>query len=188
MGCYCDRDRREIIIVKTNQATQTAEKRHNISERATGLRQDAVEEISRELRPLLADVFALYVKTKNFHWHMSGAHFRDYHLLLDEQAEQIFAMTDDIAERARKIGGTTIRSIGDIAEHQRLKDNDEELVTPGDMLAELCADNQHLTRFLRSAHELCERHNDIATASLIETWIDQTERRTWFLAAIAPTL
>jgi len=119
---------------------------------------------------------------------MSGRHFRDYHLLLDEQSEQIFAMTDDIAERARKIGGTTIRSIGDIAGHQRLKDNDEELVTPGDMLAELCADNQRLTRFLRATHELCERHNDIATASLIETWIDQTERRTWFLAETARTL
>jgi len=128
------------------------------------------------------------VKTKNFHWHMSGQHFRDYHLLLGEHSDQIFAMTDDIAERARKVGGTTIRSIRDIAEHQRLKDNDEELVTPGDMLAELCADNQRLTRFLRSAHELCERHHDIATASLIETWIDQAERRTWFLAETARTL
>jgi len=127
------------------------------------------------------------VKTKNFHWHMSGPHFRDYHLLLDEHGEQIFAMTDDIAERARKIGGTTIRSISDIAQHQRLKDNDQEVVAPGNMLAELCADNQRLTRFLRVAHELCDRHNDVATASLIEVWIDQTERRTWFLAEIVRT-
>jgi len=154
-------------------------------ETPTGLDRTGVSEISSSLRQLVADVFALYVKTKNFHWHMSGRHFRDYHLLLDEQSEQIFAMTDDIAERARKIGGTTIRSIGDIAEHQRLNDNDQEFVTPGDMLAELCADNQRLTRFLRSAHELCDRHKDIATASLIEVWVDQTERRTWFLAEIA---
>ncbi len=174
-------------MAKTD-AVQLHVRERNALETPTDLDRKGVTEISSSLRQLLADVFALYVKTKNFHWHMSGQHFRDYHLLLDEQSEQIFAMTDDIAERARKIGGTTIRSIGDIAEHQRLKDNDEELVTPGDMLAELCADNQHLTRFLRSAHELCERHNDIATASLIETWIDQTERRTWFLAEIAPTL
>ena len=174
-------------MAKTD-AVQLHVRERNALETPTDLDRKGVSEIAGNLRQLLADVFALYVKTKNFHWHMSGQHFRDYHLLLDEQSEQIFAMTDDIAERARKIGGTTIRSIGDIAEHQRLKDNDEELVTPGDMLAELCADNQHLTRFLRSAHELCERHNDIATASLIETWIDQTERRTWFLAEIAPTL
>ena len=140
-----------------------------------------VAAISEQLRPLLADVFALYVKTKNFHWHMSGPHFRDYHLLLDEQAEQIFAMTDDIAERARKIGGTTIRSVGDISRHQRLQDNNEELVSPNDMLAELCADNQQLTRSLRAAHAVCDESNDVATASLIENWIDQTERRTWFL-------
>jgi starvation-inducible DNA-binding protein len=157
-------------------------------ETPTNLDRKSVTEISSSLRQLLADVFALYVKTKNFHWHMSGRHFRDYHLLLDEHAEQIFAMTDDIAERARKIGGTTIRSIGDIAQHQRLKDNDEELVTPGDMLVELCADNQRLTRFLHSTHQLCDRHNDIATSSLIETWIDQTERRIWFLAEIARSL
>jgi len=131
---------------------------------------------------LLADVFALYFKTKNFHWHMSGNHFRDYHLLLDEQGEQIFAMTDDIAERARKIGGTTLHSIGDVARHQRLKDNDEEGVPPTAMLSELCADNQHLTRFLRSTHEICERHDDVASASLIENWLDETERRTWFLS------
>jgi starvation-inducible DNA-binding protein len=157
----------------------------NVLETPTDLDRKGVSEISSSLRPLLADVFALYVKTKNFHWHMSGHHFRDYHLLLDEQSEQIFAMTDAIAERARKIGGTTIRSIGDITRHQRLKDNAEEFVTPEHMLAGLCGDNQHLTRFLRSTHERCDRHNDVATASLIETWIDETERRTWFLAETA---
>ena len=150
----------------------------------TDLSHDTVAEISGALRELLADVFALYVKTKNFHWHMSGQHFRDYHLLLDEQGEQIFAMTDDIAERARKIGGTTIRSISDISRHQRLKDNDEELVAPEDMLAELRADSQQLTRSLRAAHQLCDEHGDVATTSLIEIWIDQTERRTWFLSQI----
>src|SRR5881398_3917282 len=148
------------------------------------LSRNGVEEISSDLRRLLADVFALYLKTKNFHWHMSGRHFRDYHRLLDEQAEQVFAMTDDIAERARKIGGTTLRSISDISRHQRLKDNNEELVTPEDMLAELLADNQQLTRSLRSTHELCAEHGDAATTSLIEVWIDQTERRTWFLSQI----
>ncbi len=147
----------------------------------TDLARDGVVEISRELRHLLADVFALYLKTKNFHWHMSGRHFRDYHLLLDEQSDQIFAMTDDIAERARKIGGTTLHSISDIAKYQRLKDNSDEFVPPADMLAELADDNQLLTRSLRATHAVCDRHNDVATASLIETWIDQTERRTWFL-------
>ena len=155
-----------------------------ISQIPTDLSGDAVVEISGELRKLLADVFALYVKTKNFHWHMSGRHFRDYHLLLDEHGTQIFAMTDDIAERARKIGGTTIRSVSDISKHQRLKDNNAEGVAPEDMLAELRADNQELTRNLRSTHELCEKHNDVATASLIENWIDETERRTWFLSEI----
>jgi starvation-inducible DNA-binding protein len=155
-----------------------------ISEVATDLSGDAVVEISNELHKLLADVFALYVKTKNFHWHMSGSHFRDYHLLLDEQGGQIFEMTDDIAERARKIGGSTIRSIGDISKHQRLKDNDAERVAPQRMLSELRADNLELTRSLRSAHELCEKHNDVATASLVENWIDETERRTWFLSEI----
>jgi starvation-inducible DNA-binding protein len=150
----------------------------------TDLSGDAVEEISSNLRRLLADVFALYVKTKNFHWHMSGRHFRDYHLLLDEQSTQIFAMTDDIAERARKIGGTTLRSISDIARNQRLKDNNKEGVSPQEMIGELCEDNQHLTHSLRATHEVCDRHNDVATASLIENWIDETERRTWFLAEI----
>jgi len=141
------------------------------------------EEIVPALRELLADVFALYLKTKNFHWHMSGPHFRDYHLLLDEHAGQIFTMTDDIAERARKIGGTTLHSISDIARHQRLKDNNEESVAPEDMLAELLSDNQQLARALRAAHQLCDEHNDVATASLIEVWIDETERRAWFLSA-----
>src|SRR4029453_2262632 len=151
----------------------------------TDLTGDAVEEITSNLRRLLADVFALYVKTKNFHWHMSGQHFRDYHLLLDEQATQIFAMTDDIAERARKIGGTTIHSISDIAKNQRLKDNNKEGVSPQEMISELCDDNQQLTRSLRAVHDICDRHNDVATASLIEVWIDESERRTGFLAEIA---
>jgi starvation-inducible DNA-binding protein len=150
----------------------------------TDLSRDAVVEISTSLRELLADVFALYLKTKNFHWHMSGSHFRDYHLLLDEQATQIFAMTDNTAERARKIGGTTIHSISDITRHQRLKDNNAEVVSPKDMLSELCADNQQLMRSLRETHELCDRNSDVATASLIEVWIDETERRTWFLSEI----
>jgi len=154
----------------------------------TDLSDNAVEEISSNLHRLLADVFTLHVKTKNFHWHISGRHFRDYHLLLDEHATQIFAMTDDIAERARKIGGTTIRSISDIARNQRLKDNNKEGVSPQDMIGELCEDNQHLTRSLRSTHEICDRHNDVATASLIENWIDETERRTWFLSEIKSDL
>src|SRR5215471_12847967 len=152
---------------------------------ALDLSRENVNEISAELRQLLADVFSLYLKTKNFHWHMAGRHFRDYHLLLDEQAGQIFAMTDDIAERARKIGGSTLHSIGDIGRHQRVKDNNEERVTPETMLAELRDDNQELTRYLRSTHEVCDRQGDVATASLIETWIDETERRTWFLSEIA---
>jgi starvation-inducible DNA-binding protein len=174
-------------MAKTAAATQLDVRERNTLETPTDLDRKGVNEISTSLRQLLADVFALYVKTKNFHWHMSGPHFRDYHLLLDEQAEQVFAMTDEIAERARKIGGTTIRSIGDIAQHQRLKDNDEEFVTPGNMLTEVCADNQRLTRFLRATQELCDRYNDVATASVIEVWIDQTERRTWFLAETVRT-
>ncbi|MBY5347606.1 Dps family protein [Rhizobium leguminosarum] len=142
---------------------------------------NAITDISAALTALLADVFALYLKTKNFHWHMSGPHFRDYHLLLDEQAEQIFAMTDDIAERARKIGGTTLRSIGQIARQQRLSDNDADFVTPEDMLSELREDNAQLVSLLREVHDLCDEHNDVATASLIENWIDEGERRTWFL-------
>ncbi|MGN7292588.1 Dps family protein [Rhizobium sp. SAFR-030] len=147
----------------------------------TDLGANATADIAGALAALLADTFALYLKTKNFHWHMSGRHFRDYHLLLDEQGDQIFAMTDAIAERSRKIGGTTIRSIGHISRLQRLLDNDAEFVTPRDMLAELKDDNRQLIGFLRQAHEVCEEHNDVATTSLIEVWIDETERRTWFL-------
>ena len=171
-----------------NDAIQLEGRKRDASQTITDLSGDAVEEISSNLRRLLADVFALYVKTKNFHWHMSGRHFRDYHLLLDEHATQIFAMTDDIAERARKIGGTTIRSVSDVARNQRLKDNNQEEVSPKDMIGELREDNQHLTRSLRSTHEVCEQHNDVATASLIETWIDETERRTWFLSEIGRDL
>jgi len=147
----------------------------------TDLRNDAVRDISAALNALLADMFALYLKTKNFHWHVSGPHFRDFHLLLDEQADQIFATTDPIAERVRKIGGTTLRSIGQVAAQKRLVDNDAEFVTPLDMLAELRDDNKQLTGEMRRVHELCDDHNDVATASLLEVWIDEAERRTWFL-------
>jgi starvation-inducible DNA-binding protein len=164
-----------------NSSTQLADSTVAALRTPTDLARDGVNEISNALRHLLADVFALYIKTKNFHWHMSGPHFRDYHLLLDEQGEQIFDMTDDIAERARKIGGTTLRSITDISEHQRLQDNNADFVAPKEMLAELAEDNQQLVKFLRSTHEVCDQHNDVATASLIENWIDETERRTWFL-------
>jgi starvation-inducible DNA-binding protein len=142
---------------------------------------NAIKDLSTSLTTLLADVFALYVKTKNFHWHMSGSHFRDYHLLLDEQGDQIFAMTDAIAERVRKIGGTTLRSIGHTGRLQRLLDNDAEFVSPSAMLAELRDDNRQLTAYMRETHALCDEHNDVATASLLEVWIDETERRTWFL-------
>ena len=147
----------------------------------TDLGANANRDIPAALRALLADVFALYLKTKNFHWHISGPHFRDYHLMLDEQSEQIFAMTDDIAERARKIGGTTLRSIGQIAREKRILDNDADYVDPQDMLAELRSDNQQLTREMRRVHELCDEYGDVATASLLENWIDETERRIWFL-------
>jgi len=150
-------------------------------ETPTDLGPNAVKDTSAALNAMLADMFALYLKTKNFHWHMSGPHFRDYHLLLDEQAEQIFATTDDIAERVRKIGGTTLRSIGHIAKLQRVLDNDAAFVTPLDMLAELREDNKQLTARLRETHDLCDEHRDVASASLIENWIDESERRTWFL-------
>lgn len=171
-----------------NAAAPAKEHLNPVLEVPTDLSTEGVAEISAALRETLADVFALYVKTKNFHWHMTGRHFRDYHLLLDEHSDQIFAMTDDIAERGRKIGGATIRSISDITRHQRLKDNNAEVVSPKDMLAELSADNQQLTRNLRATHEVCEKHSDVATASLIEVWIDQTERRTWFLSEIVRDL
>jgi starvation-inducible DNA-binding protein len=147
----------------------------------TDLKPNAVRDISGALNILLADMFALYLKTKNFHWHVSGPHFRDYHLLLDEQADQIFATTDAIAERVRKIGGVTLRSIGHVGRLQRVLDNDAEYVTPVDMLAELRDDNKQLTAHMRETHGLCDEGEDIATASLLENWIDEAERRTWFL-------
>jgi starvation-inducible DNA-binding protein len=160
----------------TSKSTRTA-----ALETPTDLKSNAVKDIAGALNILLADMFALYLKTKNFHWHVSGSHFRDYHLLLDEQAEQIFAATDDIAERVRKIGGTTLRSIGHISRLQRVLDNDAEFVTPLDMLAELRDDNKQLTAHLRETHDVCDEHGDVASTSLIENWIDQAERRTWFL-------
>jgi starvation-inducible DNA-binding protein len=147
----------------------------------TDLGSNVTRDVSGALNALLADVFALYLKTKNFHWHVSGPHFRDYHLMFDEQADQIFAITDDIAERVRKIGGTTLHSIGEIAGLQRIPDNDADYVDPRDMLAELRSDNQALIANLRAAHVLCDEENDVATTSLIENWIDQAERRVWFL-------
>ncbi|MBW6401316.1 DNA starvation/stationary phase protection protein [Roseomonas sp. HJA6] len=147
----------------------------------TDLGANATADISAALTGVLADMFALYLKTKNFHWHLSGPHFRDYHLMLDEQGDQIFATTDALAERARKVGGTTLRSIGHIARLQRLADNDADYVTPEDMLAELAEDNRRVIGFLRAAHVVCEDHNDVASTSLIEVWIDEAERRAWFL-------
>jgi len=147
----------------------------------TDLRPAATRDIAGAMNAILADVFALYLKTKNFHWHMSGPHFRDYHLLLDEQADQLYAMTDPIAERIRKVGGSTLKSIGHIARTQRVLDNDADYVEPEDMLAELREDSKTLAASLREAHGVCEAHNDIATTSLIEVWIDEAERRTWFL-------
>jgi starvation-inducible DNA-binding protein len=160
----------------TSKARQTAP-----LDTPTDLGSNATTDISGALNLLLADVFALYLKTKNFHWHMSGPHFRDYHLMLDEQSDQIFAMTDDIAERVRKIGGRTIHSIGHIAKLQRVKDNDAEYVDPIDMLAELREDNKDLVRRMRQTHELTDEENDVATTSLLENWIDEAERRAWFL-------
>jgi starvation-inducible DNA-binding protein len=147
----------------------------------TDLGPTATRDVAAALNLLLADAFALYIKTKNFHWHMSGPHFRDYHLLLDEQGDQIFAMTDPLAERVRKLGGTTLRSIGQIARMQRVSDNDAEYVTAQDMLAELRDDNRQFVAAMREAHAVCDENNDVAGASLIEVWIDETERRTWFL-------
>jgi len=162
--------------------TQTASTKSPQS--SAGLSREAVGEITSALRELLADVFSLYLKTKGFHWHITGRHFRDHHLLLDEQASQIFAMTDEIAERARKIGGFTLRSIADIARHQRLRDSVEDSLQPESMFQELHEGNLHLARFLRATHELCAARNDVATTSLVETWIDETERRIWFLREI----
>jgi len=150
-------------------------------ETPSDLSAEAVRDVAGALNILLADMFGLYLKTKNFHWHVSGPHFRDYHLLLDEQGDQIFATTDAIAERVRKIGGTTLRSIGHIARLQRVADNDADFVTPMDMLAELRDDNKQLVARMRETHDVCEEHGDVATASLLEVWIDEAERRTWFL-------
>ena len=168
--------------------TAAKEKTRNIARRRNGalatpttLSTDATRDVTAALNGILADVFALYIKTKNFHWHVSGPHFRDYHLLLDEQADQIYAMTDPIAERVRKLGGITIRSIGQISRTQRLLDNDAEYVEPSDMLAELADDNKILSTSLREAHNVCEERGDVATASLLEIWLDETERRIWFL-------
>ncbi|MFA6230244.1 MAG: DNA starvation/stationary phase protection protein [Rhodanobacter sp.] len=169
---------------KTKSAPDKASllhKRHAPLATPTDLDARATRDVSGAMNAVLADVFALYLKTKNFHWHMSGPHFRDYHLMLDEQGDQLFAMTDPIAERVRKLGGTTLRSIGHIARLQRIDDNDAEYVEPEDMLAELREDNKTLAARLREAHGVCDERRDIATASLIEEWIDETERRTWFL-------
>src|SRR5580700_653747 len=168
-------------MAKTLQVNEVKSRQSAAVRTPSGLSQEATRDITGALNALLADFYALYFKTKNFHWHMSGPHFRDYHLLLDEQAEQIFDATDDIAERVRKIGGTTPRSIGHVARLQRIPDNDAEFVTPEDMLAELREDNKRLALEMREAHATCEEHGDVATTSLLENWIDQTERRVWFL-------
>src|SRR5437588_1914304 len=173
--------------MKRNSSTKTSEllrRRDAPLETPTDLTRAATKDITGAMNAILADVFALYLKTKNFHWHMSGPHFRDYHLLLDEQAEQLFAMTDPIAERIRKIGGLTLRSIGHISRIQRVLDNDAEYVEALDMIAELADDNKAMAARLREAHNVCDEHRDVATASLIEVWIDETERRTWFLSEI----
>jgi starvation-inducible DNA-binding protein len=163
------------------RALDTRRKASPALDTPTDLSSEAVGEISQKLNVVLSDVFALYLKTKNFHWHMTGPHFRDYHLLLDEQSEQIFAITDDIAERIRKIGGLTLRSIGNIARLQTLKDNDEDFVPPLDMLRELMNDNKALVHSMRDAHEVADKGGDVATTSFLENWIDEAERRTWFL-------
>jgi len=160
---------------------KAAERRKAPLDTPTDLKSNAVRDVSAALNTLLADTFALYLKTKNFHWHVSGVHFRDFHLLFDEHADQIFAMTDEIAERVRKIGGTTLRSIGNIARLQRIPDNDAEYVDPLDMVAELGQDNQALIANMRQVHDLCDEENDVATASLLENWIDEAEKRVWFL-------
>jgi starvation-inducible DNA-binding protein len=183
-------DRANRTSTRTNETMKKSNSRKTIEllhrrdaplETRTDLTPSATKDIAAAMNAILADVFALYMKTKNFHWHMSGPHFRDYHLLLDEHADQLFAMTDPIAERVRKIGGLTLRSIGQISRTQRVLDNDAEFVEPHDMLAELADDNRTLAARLREAHNVCDEHRDVATASLIEVWIDETERRAWFL-------
>jgi starvation-inducible DNA-binding protein len=163
------------------KTTELKQRREGALLTPTDLKPEATRDIAGAMNAILADIYALYLKTKNFHWHMSGPHFRDYHLLLDEQSDQLFAMTDPIAERIRKVGGSTLRSIGHIGRLQRVLDNNADYVEPQDMLAELAGDNQSLAASLREAHNVCDAHRDIATASLIEVWIDETERRTWFL-------
>jgi starvation-inducible DNA-binding protein len=170
-----------MAVTATKKNQNLTRRRNGALATTTGLGEAATRDVGAALNGILADVFALYVKTKNFHWHMSGPHFRDYHLLLDEQADQLYAMTDPIAERVRKLGGLTIRSIGHIARTQRLLDNDADYVEPSDMLAELRDDNKTLATSLREAHNVCEERGDVATASLIEVWLDETERRIWFL-------
>ena len=173
--------------MKRNSPTKTSDLLHERGAplaTPTDLTRSATKDIAGAMNAILADVFALYLKTKNFHWHMSGPHFRDYHLLLDEHAGQLFAMTDPIAERIRKLGGLTIKSIGQISRIQRVLDNDADYVDPADMIAELAEDNQTLAARLREAHNVCDEDRDVATASLIEVWIDETERRTWFLTEI----
>ncbi len=170
--------------IKDSARTSGTPKTNHVRERLCtrgGLGEDATRDVAAAINGLLADTFALYLKTKNFHWHMSGPHFRDFHLLLDEQGEQIFSMTDDMAERVRKVGGNTLHSIGEIARNQRVLDNDADYVEPGSMLAELRDDNEQFVARMRAAHTTCDDHGDVATASLLENWIDQTERRIWFL-------
>ena len=167
--------------LKPKKAADLRRRRESSLTTPTDLRAEGARDLTAALNGVLADVFALYIKTKNFHWHVSGPHFRDYHLLLDEQADQLYQMTDPIAERVRKLGGLTIRSIGQISRTQRIPDNDAEYVEPSDMLAELADDNKSLTARLRQVHNTCDEYGDVATASLIEVWIDETERRIWFL-------
>jgi starvation-inducible DNA-binding protein len=168
-------------VAKQAAAPDAAARRKAPLRTPTDLHAKAMPDVAAGLNGMLADVFALYLKTKNFHWHMSGPHFRDYHVMLDEQADQLYAMTDPLAERIRKVGGTTLRSIGHIARTQRISDNDADYVEPSDMLAELCDDNKTIAGRLREVHDVCDEHRDIASASMIEVWIDETERRTWFL-------
>jgi starvation-inducible DNA-binding protein len=163
------------------KASKAKQRREAPLKTPSALGEDARRDISASLNALLADIFTLYLKTKNFHWHMSGPHFRDYHLLLDDQADELYQTTDPVAERVRKLGGATLRSIGQIAKQQRLSDNDASFVTPADMLAELRDDNARLTAYMRETHALCDEYNDVATASLLENWIDEAERRVWFL-------
>jgi starvation-inducible DNA-binding protein len=170
-----------VASTKTPRMNQLKERQRTPLSTPTDLTAEATRDITGALNAMLADVFAMYLKTKNFHWHLSGPHFRDYHLMFDEQADQLFAMTDPIAERVRKIGGSTIKSVGQISHLKRVLDNDADYVDPEDMLAELCEDNKTLAARLREAHNVCDEYRDVASASLLETWIDETERRTWFL-------